>query len=218
MAKKGQPNHVLTPEEGAKGKATQLVEAHKDVEVTFPILSLKDCAKEETLQFCLSELSAGTTYNDLRRKLGLGPMHLDGRWRKIRRLLSEMVLPKDEEDAVLAGYSSTQFAIKKMERFLHRLEKKLPGIEGSKNEHHFWQLELDALRALIEKQETRTDHYLKMKELQKTEKGRRGATIIFQNNFAIPRPGEVPKDITPLQDAARLAGQLHDLEEEEFDE
>lgn len=216
MPKKPHKGHVLTSEDGKKGRAAQAALV-ADVKVELPVETLKDCEREDVLQFCVEQLKTGTTYNELRKKLGLGPMHVDGRWRKIRRLLLDMVLPKDEEEALLAGYSSTQFMIRKMESYLTKLERRRQEktFGDEKDEALFWKLELDAMRTILEKQEARTLHYFKMKDLQKSEKGRRGSTIIFQNNFNVPRPGEVPKDVTPMQDAAKLIGQIHDLEDDD---
>lgn len=206
--------HDLTSDERDRGRETQ--GKHLTMGVEFPVVSYKDCEREDVLKFCLDQLKAGVTYNELRMKVGLGPTHLDGRWRKLRRILSDMILPANEEEALLAGYSSTQYVIKKMEMYLEKLGERLQTAQNTadENEHQYWKLELEAMKAIIEKQEKRTDHYLKMKDLQKAEKGRRGSTIIFQNNYSIPRPGETPKDVTPLSDAAALVGKIHALEDE----
>jgi hypothetical protein len=81
-------------------------------------LQVRDVAharSEEVLQFCVDELKDGTTYNDLRLKLGLGPASRDHRWREIREILVEMILPDSEEEALKADAGLSGFMLNKLE-------------------------------------------------------------------------------------------------------
>lgn len=184
------------------------------IKVEFPVKDLKAARSEECLKYCLSELSTGTTYNELRMKLGLGPAHLDKRWREIRSLLSELILPENEEEMLKAQSALSGFMLGRVEEFYVELEKRMalspPGKD--KMEFQYWKLKLDAMKLMMEKYDKQSEHYLKMKHMQKMEKRKTGQTIIFNNKFMVPRPGD-SIDVTPMSDVAKLKSRLNEIEE-----
>jgi hypothetical protein len=181
----------------------------QSVPIELQVRDIPHARSEEVLQYCLKELNAGTTYNDLRLKLGLGTAGRDRRWREIRTLLAELILPESEEEALKASHALSNFMIDKLEKFQARMAKRAEFLKGAENEAAFLKLELDAMKLIMDKYDTQTLHYLKMKELQRKETRNQGQTIIFNNQFHVPRPGD------QLQDAARLVVEARRLEGED---
>jgi hypothetical protein len=180
------------------------------LEVVLKVTSIKHARSEEVLAFCLKELKEGTTYNQLRVKLGCKPAAVDQRWRAIRSTLAEMVMPSSDDEAIMASHALSGFMIKKIEDFGIKVQKRALEQRGEENEHHFYKLQLDAMKMIAEKLDKQMEHYIKMKAVQKAEKSTQGTTIVFNNLYHVPRPG----DVTPLQDAAKLITQLEKIEED----
>lgn len=195
-------------------KANEILRKEWETECVLKVRDLEHARSEEILSFCLKELTSGTTYNALRLKLGCGPAAVDRNWREIRSILSEMILPSDEEEALKASHALSGYMITRIEEFQKKVSTRADEMQGDKNEHFFMKLELDAMKLVTEKLDKRIEHYLHMKDLQKAEKKTRGQTIVFNNKFFIPRPGSVLDDAEPLKEAARLVGQLNKLEDE----
>ncbi len=163
------------------------------------VRDLDHARSDEVLNFCVEKLRAGATYNELRLMLGLRPASIDRLWREIRECLVEMILPSSEEEALQADAAASSGLLMRMEGFLEKVERRSYEMRGTDNEHHFLKLELEAMRHVMEKYNKRTEHFLKMKQIQKTEKRKTGTTIIFKNSFKVARPGEVT-----ASDAAEL--------------
>ncbi len=167
----------------------------KEVAVKLQVKDMRHARSEEVLAFCLEELKSGTTYNDLRLMLGLGPASIDRRWRRIREILVELILPDTEEEALRADAGMSGYLIHQAEKFMKKVQARAQANAGEETEAQFMKLELDALKLIMEKYSKRTDHFLKMKDLQKKEKRTTGPTIIFNNLHRIARPGDL--DVTP---------------------
>lgn len=176
-----------------------------------PVRDLDHARSNEILLFCVQELKAGKTYNELRISLGLGPANVDRKWRVIRECLAEVVLPDNEEEALLVDVAQTGAMIRRMEEFLDKIEVRTTEKRGAEDEHHFFKLQLEAMKQVTEKLQARTEYYLKMKAIQKAEKRKTGTTIIFKNNFKIARPGDAI-DVTPA-DAAQLIASVTEDDE-----
>lgn len=202
-------------EKAHKVYAAKIAAEHAEP-IVLQVRDLDHARSEEVLEFCLKELKDGTTYNALRIKLGCGTAAYDFRWREIRSLLTEMILPETEEDALLSANALSSYLLQRMEQFANKVKDRAEEMKGDKNEFQYLKLELDAMKILTEKYEARTEHYMKMKDLQKQEKGRHGQTVVFNNKFYIPRPGEhLQKEVGPtIIEAAQLASRLGDLENE----
>lgn len=181
-----------------------------DVAVELQVRDHEHARSEEVLQYCLSELERGTTYNDLRLKLGLGPASIDRRWREIREILVELILPESEEEALRVDAGLSGFMIGRIESFMKKVEQRAASMAGEDSEAALLKLELDAMKLLMDKYSKRTDHFLKMKDIKSKEKRTTGTTIIFNNLHAVRRPG----DNEPLADAAKLVTQKRKIESE----
>ena len=173
-----------------------------EIEVVMKVNSVEEARTDKVLLFCVEQLKAGKTYNELRMMLGCRPASVDRIWREIRACLVEMVLPASEEEALQADAAHSSFMLRKMEEFLSKVEVRSEEKRGAEDEHQFLKLELETMRQVMEKYNKRTEHFLKMKDIQKKEKRKTGTTIIFQNSFKVARPGDVI-DVTPA-DAAKL--------------
>ncbi len=181
--------------------------------IVMHVQSLEHARSNEVLDFCVAQLRAGKTYNELRVMLGLKPANIDKVWRTIRECLVEMILPATEEEALQADAAHSSAMLRKMEEFLEKVEARSVQRQGERNEADFLKLELEAMKQVMEKYAQRTEHYLKMKDIQKKEKRKTGTTIIFKNNFKIARPGEVI-DVTNA-DVGILQATMDDPEDDE---
>lgn len=177
--------------------------------VELQVKDMDHAQSEEVLQFCLKELEQGTTYNDLRLKLGLGPASIDRKWRAIREILIEMILPKDEEEALRTDAGLSGYMLSRIEQYILKIQDRAEANRGEETEAQFLKLELDSMKLLMEKYSKRTDQFLKMKDIQKKEKRTTGTTIIFNNLHQVRRPGE-----NELADAAKLVSKVREIDEE----
>lgn len=198
--------NVAPPAELATQARKEIALADASLGVVFKVKDLEHARSNEVLMFCVEQLKAGKTYNQLRIMLGCGPASHDRNWRTIRALLIEMILPASEEEALQADATHSSFMLRKMEEFLEKVEKRSADMKGREEEAQFLKLELEAMKAVMEKYNKRTEHYLKVKDIQKKEKRKTGTTIIFQNNYKVARPGDVV-DVTPA-DAAKLVAKV----------
>lgn len=167
--------------------------AEKEVEVVLQVQDMEHAKSEEVLKFCISELAQGSTWNELRRKLGLGHASIDRRWRTIRDLLCSAVLPKDDEEALQANYAMSNFMIARMEEFIEYAETRMKESAGKKNEADFLKVKLEAMKTQMSNYQKQFEHYAELKKVKDADKAARGQSIIFQNNFYVPRPGDKVK-------------------------
>lgn len=207
---RGAPPPENFSELGNKAQAESRLQALQGG-IVLHVQNLDHARSDEVLNFCVEQLKAGKTYNELRMMLGCKPASVDRNWRAIRECLVEMILPATEEEALQADAAHSSMMLRRMEEFLDKVEARARASEGAENEHHFLKLELDAMKQVVDKYGQRTDHYLKMKQIQKQEKRKTGTTIVFQNNFKVARPGDVI-DVT-YADAAKLQSRLDDEDE-----
>jgi hypothetical protein len=211
---KGSKATEFTKESG-KDAAVSSLESRGLLDRAEVVLQVKDkdhARSEEVLNFCLTELKSGTTYNALRMKLGLGPASIDRVWRDLRQTLAEMIMPRTEEEAMESDAALSNYMINRLEEFVDKVRDRQSRKVGAEDEHHYWRLELDAMKMVIEKHTKATEAYLKLQGLKRAEKRNTGTTIIFKNQFHVPRPGEI--DVTPLADAAALQAKLTELDPE----
>lgn len=159
-------------------------------EVVFQVRDLRHARSTEVLDFCVQELSRGTTWRALRVKLGLGEYAHDNRWKTIRNRLTDCVLPKDEQEAVKALYNLQEYYLEKIDDLISHLDERIEGSRGAKNEVEFFNAKVKALQVAMERQERKIESFLRMRKLQLDDAKNQGPSIIFQNNFHIPRPGD----------------------------
>lgn len=162
----------------------------------------------EVQDFAVKHLSQGGTWEELRRKFGLGHSGVDRRWRVVRETVVDAFIPETEEEALRAQVSHRSYLLSKIETFIEEIEAKLmvdSSSLGSETMHHFMKMRLDGLKVLLEENNREFESFLNVRKLRAKEKQNRGVSIVVQNNFAIPRPAMPQIDASPINQAMKLA-------------
>lgn len=191
------------------------------VQVELQVKNTKHARSKEVIAYCIKELSSGTTWSELRRKLGVGPMHVDSRWRIIRSLLTSAVLPENEEEALIAQANANELMLAKLEELTEFLEERAQQTRGKEKEHQFLKLYIETLKMQAERNEQKFNAYVKIKELQKSEMKNQGPSIIYQNNYYIPRPGDSDEKVRTVvehNESQLLKAAMISSKAEEFDD
>jgi len=158
-------------------------------EVELQVLDTAHALSEEVLKYCVKELQTeGSTWNRLRRKLGLEPQ--EHSWRMLKDTLCSSVMPETEEEAFKAMQHNTQDMVVRIEGVLDQLHDRVRQAYGNKEEPAMFKVQLDAMKLHMEAHQKRFEHFLKMREMKLTDRQKHGASIIFQQNYFIPRPGQ----------------------------
>jgi hypothetical protein len=166
-------------------------ELDRQNQIEFEVKDSRHARSKEVLDYCVRELAAGTTWRALRFKLGLGDYAHDERWKIIRSRLTNSILPKNEQEAVKANYSILEYYLEKIDDLVMLLDDRIKNSEGLEIESRLIEAQIKAITIAMERQERKLESYFRMRKLQLDEKHTQGPSIIFQNNFHIPRPGEV---------------------------
>ncbi len=172
-----------------------LVKKRKMLSEIKPIMEVKGMAhvrSPELKTFCVDKLIDGTTYEELRRLLGLGPAHKDILWRKLREILSSEIAERvkpDNPDSDKLFAASTQETIwwykekiKEIECIISKAsEDTLPHLYDNLLKYRDRLVAIDRgdQMAVFTKQRIRA-----------MEKQTSGVSIIFQNLYHMPRPGD----------------------------
>jgi hypothetical protein len=211
--KRDRPKNYKSGLQRARELQLQEFKRLETIPVELQVRDIDHAKSPEVIQFALAHLSTGGTWNELRRKLGLGPSHLDKKWRVIRHLVTEGLLPENEEEALQAQASMRTYLLSKIEDFLGDVESKLLAAGDAKSDHHFMKLRLESLKVLLEENKESFNAYVLAKKLKHQEKTRRGVSILVQNNYHIARPGQ---DAQALKDVTEKAiGLIEQAEGEE---
>ncbi len=170
-------------------KKKKIQDEEKNTEVVLQVKGSAHALTEEVLTYCVKELQTdGATWNTLRRKLGLEPS--SHAWRMLKDTLCSSVMPETEEEAFRAMQHNTQDMVHRIEGVLDQLEDRVTTAFGTKEEPAMFKVQLDAMKLHMEAHQKRFEHFLKMRELKLTDRQKHGASIIFQQNYFIPRPGQ----------------------------
>lgn len=162
----------------------------RDTPVELQVRDAEHCKSQEVMTFCINHLKVGRTWEELRFRLGLGPAHLDSRWRLLRKLIIDIALPEDETAALKLMYEKNEILIERVERFLLEIEERMLGLTGDDiaEESKFYKVRLEALQTILQNNENKFQHYLNMKKLKVAEKQNRGVSIVFVTQSGIARP------------------------------
>lgn len=186
----------------ANKKRQEMLLADK-CEVELQVLDVAHARSSEVLGFCLAHLGSGGTWSSLRHKLGLGPS--DIRWRLIRERAIEGLLPVNEEEALKAVGSQRTFLVQKLELMLETLEARMELFSGkqatSSIDRDFWKIKTEIMKLLLEENSKNLNDHIEIKRVKAQEKANLGASIIVQNQYYIPRPGDHKDrivDVVPL--------------------
>lgn len=193
---------ALTLLEMANEKKKELMEADR-CDVELQVLDVAHARSSEVLGFCLAHLGKGGTWSSLRHKLGLGLG--DIRWRLIRERAVEGLLPVNEDEAIKAVGSQRTFLVQKLEHMLETLEARMELFTAKQGafaqDKDFWKLKTEIMKLLLEENSKNLMDHLEVKKAKALDKTNQGVSIVVQNAYYIPRPGDDKdriRDVVPL--------------------
>lgn len=167
------------------------------IEVEYPVADIEAAKDPKTILWATTRLIEGDSWEVVRRKMGLGPSHVDRRWREIRKHILEQAVPENE-DQTLKDYLDEQAqAIADLKEFILKIEQKIEATPSSKEEqkahHQYYKYKLDALSKLVDETSKKAQHSLETHKAKKGLAKNIGTQIIIHNN--IPRPQRNVPDI-----------------------
>jgi hypothetical protein len=176
----------------------------KNIPVEMFVKDVAHAKSPEVINYAIIRLSAGDTWAELRAKLGLGSSASDPRWRVLRTLLVDGLMPATEEEALKAQISTRQFLLSKLEEQLDEVEMRIQ-IHGTDKldkvtEHQFWKLRLETIKLLLEENNQAFESFIEMKKLKSLASKTGGSVINVINKFHIPRPGDNLKALKDVTD------------------
>lgn len=198
----------------------------QDKAASLPVeLQVRDAAharSPEVLKYCIDHLAGGGTWLELKMKLGIrGGAHSDPRWRIIRSLVVEGLLPETDDEAMKAQISQRAFMLDRLEGFLEEVEERLL-LQGDDKqdklvEPMFYKIRMEAMKILLEENEKSFTSHIEMRRLKQAEKKNQGKSIIVNNKFYIPRPGD---DLKAMREVSNVMADAQALlvEPEEDDD
>lgn len=179
------------------------IQASEGDRVDLQVTDVRHARSAEVLAFCLSHLGAGGTWSSLRQRLGLKPG--DIRFRIIRERAVESLLPVNEDEAIKAVGSQRTYLVDKLEGMLEKLEARMDLLpektRSGFNDAAFWKIKTEIMKLLFEENSKNLMDHLEMKKAKAIDKMQAHGSIIVQNNYYIPRPGDSQdklKDVTPI--------------------
>lgn len=213
---------------GALIKARVAMEQKKlalaGVPVELQVTDADHARSPEVYHFAMLHLASGGTWEVLRRKLGLGPAYKDHRWRIVRDMVCEGLVPKTEEDALRSQASGRMILIEKLEEMMDDLEGLSVGLSdklvGDKIMlQNLLKLKMENLKIQLEENSKAFDAYIDLQKVKSLEKRNQGASFVIQNNYHIARPGDQlgQKDVTEetIHQVSALIEQTKGLKGEE---
>lgn len=149
---------------------------------------------EEVLTFSVNHLRQGGTWAALRRKLGLGPASVDYRWRKIRNLVVNHLIPKSEMEALENEVTNRAILEQKLDEIIENIDSHMSVLGMDKVDKMvmptYIRMKIDALKMRLDSNNRSLDAYLAIKKLQEGEKKNQGPSLVIQNLYMTPRPGD----------------------------
>ncbi len=154
----------------------------------------------EVIQFALNHLAQGGTYEVLRKKLGLGPAHRDHRWRLVREVVNEGLIPTSESDALRQQADGRQYLVSKVEDMIEDFEGLMSSLSDEKVGDRimlsqFMKFKLEALKLLMEENAKSFEAWATLQKIKVADRKTQGPSIIIQNNYHIPRPGDKAREV-----------------------
>jgi hypothetical protein len=181
------------------------------IPVELQVRDTEHARSAEVIEFCIAHLTGGGTWEELRARLGLGPAHQDYRWRKLKELLIDGLAPKTEEEALKAQADGRAYLLSKVQEFEETLDQVLlvmgNSAEEKKSLPSLLKLKMDAIKMQLDENARGFDAYVNLKKAKEADKKTQGVSILIQNNFHMPRPGDDKKE---LKDVTAVAVGLLD--------
>lgn len=161
------------------------------IEVQYPVPDMETAKDPRTIEWCNQQLIKGVQWEELRRMLGLGPAHVDSRWREIRKQVLAQIVPEDPVEHLREAIADQLVVADQITEFIRDLDEKIEDVpkdkESMKTHHNFYKYKLDALKQLSEEKGKKLQAFLDtMKLKQGAVQKNLGVKIVFQSS--IPRP------------------------------
>lgn len=212
------PKKKMTP--SAITKKMRAIKAEKkayldSIPVEMQVKDTEHARSAEVLQYCLDQLEKGVEWAALRRKLGVGDASYDRRWRIIRESISDILVPSSEDEALKQRYSRGSILLEKLETLVSDIETRLEVGVNDKNEHNWYKIKLDSIKLLLENNEKEFEHYIEMKKAKVADGKTQGPSILIQNNYHLPRPGDNKLEGEVLEKAAQISREVVEVKRDE---
>lgn len=176
------------------------------IKVELQVVDAEHAKSTEVVQFAIDHLACGGTWAELRAKLGLGPSHIDRRWRELRSAVCDGLAPKTEEEALKAQADGREFYVHKVDELIEDLDAMMETVpdddEGRKLFPSFMKLKLESLKVQLEENAKSFAAFVELRKVRELDKKTQGTSFIIQNNYHIARPGQSPKDVEALAEKA----------------
>lgn len=168
-------------------------------------LQVRDSAhakSPEVIEFCILHLSKDGTWDELRRKLGLGTASRDVRWREVRAAVLEGLVPGTEEEAMQAQADMRQYLMVKVKNFVEDTEAFIQtapdGKDGMALLSNFMKLRLDGIQTMLAQNEKSFNAFINVRKAKSMDRRTGGKSVVIQNNFHINRPGDAPREVSEV--------------------
>lgn len=160
------------------------------VPVDRPVTTMEEAKSAELLSWCAERLAEGMHWDELRKRLGLGPAAVDERWRAIRRALISQAEVSTDNEEYLSKTEIIHDALLQAQDLLKKIDHQIEYGEKSKNHHTFFRYKNDVIRTIKDIAEKAYDQHLESKKIRMSTQGKfTGVQINFYSN--IPRPTKV---------------------------
>lgn len=187
-----------------KGRETQA--RQREIDERTPIqLQVNDndhARSGEVIEFCLTFLANGGRWGQLRRALGLENAGIDRRWRIVREVVTDTMIPKDNQEALLLHIRSSLFLNEKLHEQLADLEGVLEHLPDTEEDRkllpNLMKVKLDTIKGLLEENQKKFDNYAELEKIKSQDKKTQGTSVIIQHNYHINRPGDTPREIAEV--------------------
>jgi len=169
--------------EGIRNRNLKLAE----LPVLKEIKSIEEVRDPELVVWCMDKLDRGMSMEELRRSLGLGVASVDRRWKELRRLVMDNMLPGSDDDSLIMVYTEQQAEIKRIEELIEEYDRELKSITDDKARASLLKTKLDAHIEILEQKQKKFDNYATLKKIRASSHTKNlGVQIIIKTST--PRP------------------------------
>lgn len=211
----------LSALEKARSARREALKGIEAIPVELQVRDAEHARSPEVIQFALTHLAQGGTYEALRRKLGLGPAHRDHRWRLVRDVVNEGLIPQSEADALRIQADGRQYLVQKVEDMIEDFEGLMSSLSDDKVGDRimlsqFMKMKLEALKLLMEENAKTFEAWATTQKIKAADRKTQGPSIIIQNNYHIPRPGDKAREVSEVTaKVSTLISEANKIKEQE---
>lgn len=173
------------------------------IPVELQVIDCDHARSDQVITYCKKAISEGLPWEELRRRLGLGPAAQDKRWRVVRATIIEQLVPKSDEEAMRLVSEQRHYLIQQVDDFKQEVEDMMKASgtseEEIKNIPAMLKIRLESMRTLLDHNDKTLQAYVAVKRAKEVDKLRQGTSIIIQNNYHVARPGQNPRMIGEMK-------------------